>query len=1111
MGEYGVDPESMVESKSEEEIFREARLDREGLDRSQWPAQIDRAALDLQYGIAVGKTGDLHDIGGAIGAVDFHWATGEFYIEGLQAMAGEETSLASTLQGYDPDKIGKVAYRLNEFRHALSTTGQEMDIDRAIEALVEKQATRAIQRSAKRGGSEGAALRQLRDTGSVSELTLKLFSDPRIDAYAQALIDRLSDAREEDELLSLLDQPSMTTLLWDHQRRALREWGQQDQQGYVDMATATGKTVLGLAAIAYRYGRLHPADTGEEGRLPPKHDRDGPDVDHPTVLVVAGSELLLKQWRDEFDDHLDIPRSRTQPVDTETGALVELGWGDVEFRTAPSLLDEPSFHDYDLVILDEAHRYTRGSTSGRAWGDMFEQLTEESDAILAMSGSVDGGWGGDQAVKDALENHLDRCIKFSVPEARSKGVIADFDWQVHYADAAEEDQQRLAVQTRVTRDNYDATTGTLDTEALGIADADVPHPFQDYTDIRSFVQSNDGNRLREQSDSFDMFASALLARRPIRWNTSPTLDDIANLVARHAPDQKTVVLVGSYDEAAAVQECLVEDFGIDEGAVIALESARGDRHGKIQAFNERPSGVLVGPGNLLGVGVDMPDAEVAVNVARGGVNPSLVQRIGRVLRNPEGDKEALFYHVVPQPTTEDALHDVEDGAHLLREAAEYYRLGETFKQPPTFATAGDAVAATLVDLEEAGVELFERIDEAGELVDDREARKHVRHLQSVIYDARADSTVRDDPVLTSHWGGELATTDEPGGGATTEDRDRQFPERNNAYEQYRLALGPFRAGKRVATAVLDSAFEADEADDGYRVELDEEYEDTEFHAELERWTNRYREWRAACDNRDGEGEPGSLPQYKEEWPEPAETDGAMLTPDAAADIGIDYASSDPIFFPQTDDGGIYTFPLPDGRRLTVEGIVDEDTVQATSGGPSSDETDRTSEEGQAAAGAAETVANRPDQFEISLAVVEALRASSEEDVDIATVAPDVVADALSEWVTGTRLPEIDRSRTPREQVRVPLADRQRRTLELVVEESEQHTSPSEVVEAALCSALEVELDGTTPYTVPVELQTDTAVLLERRVAKSEFDDVEEFIGTIATEAVRKEFAVQADD
>jgi hypothetical protein len=204
MGEYGVDPESMVESKSEEEIFREARLDREGLDRSQWPAQIDRAALDIQYGIAVGKTGDLHDIGGAIGAVDFHWATGEFYIEGLQAMAGEETSLASTLQGYDPDKIGKVAYRLNEFRHALSTTGQEMDIDRAIEALVEKQATRAIQRSAKRGGSEGAALRQLRDTGSVSELTLKLFSDPRIDAYAQALID------DEEEVTPCLSSCKQT-------------------------------------------------------------------------------------------------------------------------------------------------------------------------------------------------------------------------------------------------------------------------------------------------------------------------------------------------------------------------------------------------------------------------------------------------------------------------------------------------------------------------------------------------------------------------------------------------------------------------------------------------------------------------------------------------------------------------------------------------------------------------------------------------------------------------------------------------------------------------------------------------------------------------------------
>ena len=141
MGEYGFDPDEMVDTKSEAEIFREARLDREYLEKSQWPAQIDRAALDIQYGIAVGKTEDSLDIGGAIGSFDFPWATGEFYVEGLQAMAGEETSIASTLSRYESDKIGKVAYRLNEFRHELTTVGQEMDIDRAIEALVEKQAT----------------------------------------------------------------------------------------------------------------------------------------------------------------------------------------------------------------------------------------------------------------------------------------------------------------------------------------------------------------------------------------------------------------------------------------------------------------------------------------------------------------------------------------------------------------------------------------------------------------------------------------------------------------------------------------------------------------------------------------------------------------------------------------------------------------------------------------------------------------------------------------------------------------------------------------------------------------------------------------------------------
>ncbi|MFC7072646.1 DEAD/DEAH box helicase family protein [Halovenus rubra] len=264
-----------------------------------------------------------------------------------------------------------------------------MDIDRALEAFLEKQAASAIDRSTYRDKNAGAGLRTLRNTDSVADLTLKLFSDPSTDAYAEQLLENLPDSTaESDELLRQLDEPRMTTPLWGHQRTALNNWIKNDQRGYVDMATATGKTVLGLAAIAYRYGELHPADlewglTGESNRVD----------ERPRVLIVAGNEVILKQWRDEFDEHLDIPKGRTEPIESEDGAIIELDWGDIEFRTAQGSVD----HIGGRVILSdggESDRTGREASSKRA----RERNLRDEPSLSAA----------DRRRRDSVATH-DRC------------------------------------------------------------------------------------------------------------------------------------------------------------------------------------------------------------------------------------------------------------------------------------------------------------------------------------------------------------------------------------------------------------------------------------------------------------------------------------------------------------------------------------------------------------------------------------------------------------------------------------------------------------------------------------------------------------------------------
>jgi len=86
----GNDPfQSIDENRSPAEQFEADRLDREGIDETKYPAQVDRAAIDVRRKIAVGKTDDPTDIGGTIDRFNFDEATGTFYVEGLTAIAGE--------------------------------------------------------------------------------------------------------------------------------------------------------------------------------------------------------------------------------------------------------------------------------------------------------------------------------------------------------------------------------------------------------------------------------------------------------------------------------------------------------------------------------------------------------------------------------------------------------------------------------------------------------------------------------------------------------------------------------------------------------------------------------------------------------------------------------------------------------------------------------------------------------------------------------------------------------------------------------------------------------------------------------------------------------------
>jgi len=304
-----------------------------------------------------------------------------------------------------------------------------------------------------------------------------------------------------------------------------------------------------------------------------------------------------------------------------------------------------------------------------------------------------------------------------------------------------------------------------------------------------------------------------------------------------------------------------------------------------------------------------------------------------------------------------------------------------------------------------------------------------------------------------------------------------FPERNDAYERYRLSLGPYRAAKAVVTKLYGATIDEREENGEYRVELDDQdLTDTAFHNEFENWLNSYRDLRERCNNQDGNGEPGSLPAYKSEWPEPPADEGVMLSREAVSEIGISYADDDPIFFPYENDQP-YRLPLPDGRYLSVDGIV-ESPEQADEG----DDEDPSND------------------YTVDTLLVAVARGRDE---DLETVVTGAVSELLKQAVDGEMVDgEITLSRDPagpRTELEIELSERHERFLEALVDEEELAEEDD-----TIGRAIDVALERSFETAGPTEIDLDGTLLEAIRSILSEDESVDQFVAETLRERVLNE-------
>jgi superfamily II DNA or RNA helicase len=443
-----------------------------------------------------------------------------------------------------------------------------------------------------------------------------LLKDERILQKFQKLVEDM----DSDTAKKLVKRPLVLLIPWEHQNEAFEMWYNHGKKGIIEMATATGKTLVGLMAIE--------ALAQNKGK--------------GIVRIFAHSKAILNQWRREVIDKLgliaDICQDYTTPIYCD--GL------EIHFDTLQRVYKNPENFPADLLIVDEVHH--------SAAFEFRKALSVPSRWKMGLSATIEG-----DMKTNILEKEIGPIVySFSLKEALEKGVLPKFEWKLHTVYLSIKEENEFKNISKEISNKFKEISNDVETmQKIAGKEKEVVE------DLYDFVKLLEKARYKkiDLPEKWRLLQSLILRRRWLIHRSQPKLNHAIELAKGLSTKNKVIVFTMDIESCNLIGNELSQT---NDNVFVVHSDIDGDVNKRIMDFKNAKYGALIGA-RMLDEGIDIPDAEIGINVSASKTRLQLVQRMGRILRMQKG-KHPIFYHYVAIPSPEYYLHE-EDNLTFLDE------------------------------------------------------------------------------------------------------------------------------------------------------------------------------------------------------------------------------------------------------------------------------------------------------------------------------------------------------------------------------------------------------------------------------------------------------------